>query len=512
MAFSNEQDEKTFIEVYKNFKDGNLNASAELLNTIPESSNLVGKKYYLLGVINNRLGDFDQSIKSFKKSISLKHRPYDIWYEYGQALFAVNELEKSRKSFMRSYNRKYKRDEALYYMGHISQILEQHKLAYRYFVKIIKNRKSNKQNKQIAHLQMAESMHNFIQKQKNPRKVVIKYILPLLKRGIKIDPKSGIAKDCEKRIKELWQQYDLDPNVMKNGRRLPKKRLTAFIEQDFTYDNNNTDSSEDSASSTLKDSTSIYKTTASIQKKYSFKRRFVLTPRMKFVYTEHSNQDNSLIFTNDSYSFNPKLQFSYEHKLFNQPASALMNMDYTYKAQDHSKTHNREYYSKTYNYSLGEKFHFFKPGETTMKYIYKENRNRDATLHTTTHSLQLTQIMVNKTGSLFIYLFQGDIIDNFNSVNDSTNVYLNRLDFIKPNFFLSSTLSLGFSVTLTDTKEQDATRGLEKTYSPSLGMAWKFKKKWKVNLHASYSKKDSKDTVDQIYKKYDAGISLRYSY
>ena len=59
-----------------------------------------------------------------------------------------------------------------------------------------------------------------------------------MKKALEELPRSALAKDISDRIRELERQYNLDPNIMRNGRPLPEKRWSLGFSQELRHDRN----------------------------------------------------------------------------------------------------------------------------------------------------------------------------------------------------------------------------------------------------------------------------------
>ena len=77
-------------EALRHFKIGDYVQTIETLKKVRGDKKIMGTKYYLMGISYNRIQEYDESVKAFKQSIANGSTTQDIWYEYGQALYAAN--------------------------------------------------------------------------------------------------------------------------------------------------------------------------------------------------------------------------------------------------------------------------------------------------------------------------------------------------------------------------------------------------------------------------------------
>jgi tetratricopeptide (TPR) repeat protein len=166
--------------------------------TILNADSGIADQSYFLGICYSRLQEFDKAILSFQKSVEEKSSKTDLYYEYGQALYAANELKKARSQFQESFRLNFNPAGSLYYIGHISQMLEEYKQAQASFEKIIRDYSSDLKMKQIALFQFVETTL-ILMKDKSPENIA-KYIIPSLKKAQATIPDTTVANDIEKRI------------------------------------------------------------------------------------------------------------------------------------------------------------------------------------------------------------------------------------------------------------------------------------------------------------------------
>ena len=236
LSYSNSS---VLAKAFGEFKVGDYVKTLKLLKNVQGNKKILGAKYYLEGLSLNRLQKYDEAESKFKSSLAIGHKADDLYYEFGQSLYANNNLEEARKIFNKSAIRGYKRNTSYYYVAHISQILEDWKLAKTYYLKITKGQGVDSNTMQIAQFQLGEVLLSMAEIKKNKSKTLVsKYVVPQFNKAIKKDRNSLLAKEIIERKAEVQKLYDLDPNLYKNGKVIPQKKWEFSYSQEFRYDNN----------------------------------------------------------------------------------------------------------------------------------------------------------------------------------------------------------------------------------------------------------------------------------
>ncbi len=499
-------------QAFKEFRVGSYRKALLILKKTQGNNKVLSTRFYLEGLCQNRLQNYDLALKAFKKAIRRGNTSRDINYEYGQSLYANSELEMARRAFSKSRKAGYKATHSLYYIGHISQLLEEYKKAQKAYQRLIKITKKDKSLLQIAHFQLGESLLSQTTPQDDLKKVAREKVLPQLEKAIALKPRSSLSKDIEKRMTDIERRYGLDPNLMINGKVLPKKRWKLEFSQDVVYDNNITLSTDlPSSQATQKDSF-IYNSTFKGSYITNFNNLFVIAPNFRIKSTRHSDRENDNVYQNDSNSINLGLKNSFEHRLFGKQASLLFEWSHNRIDRDREAKKDIVKYARSHTFTLGEKFQYFSFGKTTFKFKYKSYRAYTDSLDNNTKTFSLDQIGVTPAGKLWVFFFQADLIDSYNNTNSSTNNYLIRVDYLYPNFYPQYTLNLAMSISLLDTKEQKATRGTEKSYTPMIKLTKAVTKKLSASTSYEYTKNTSLNKTAYEYEKQVVNFEVSYSF
>ncbi len=507
---------QNLVTAFKHFKDGTYIKALEDLENIKRDRdpNVLGNKEYLKGIIYNRLLRYEEAIESFQKSKKYGFKIEDFYYELGQAYYANNDLLKSRAAFSKSFKLGFNKKVSLYYMAHITQIMEEYKKAKAHYTELLKLTEEEKDLKmsQIAHFQLSECLLSMAEKREEPVELVKKYVIPHLKESEKTLPNSPLAKEIRTRITDIERRYFLDPNLMKNGRNLSEKRLRARYRHEVRFDSNITLATDVPTAQSLEKETFIHEDNLNLGYQFSHSGRFIHTPELRLRNTYHTDRDAATVYSNDTLNLTASLDNSYEHTFLGKQASALFNINYTYIARDRNSEKQKIFFSRATTAYIGEKFNFFNFGPTTIKLKYKTYKGYTETLHNRTSSISLEQIKSLSSGNMLLILAQYDYIDRYTDSNSTTANTLIRLDYLTPNIWNGFTLNTSLSTSLLDTKAQSDTRGLEKTITPSVELRRKVGKFLSTNLGFDYTRNISKDKQSFDYTKHVIRFELAASY
>lgn len=498
--------------VYKNLENGDYEEVISNLDQMRSNDKkFLETKHFLKGLSYSKLQEYERSILEFKKSIALGNNSGEIYYELGQVLYAQNELNLARKAFLKSIQNNFKNAQSNYYIGHISQLLEEYKLAKDYYSKILKDKETSVEMLQIARFQMSESMLSLARLASDTSKIVEKYILPQLEIAKKQDEKSQIARDIEKRISEIENEFGLNPNLFKNGRPIPTQRFNLSFSHELKYDNNYTLTSELPESSESKSDTFINSSELSISYNFIISRRFSVKPYAEFTKVFHSNREDTQVYANDAYTLESGFKSAFEHKAFKNPASFLINLSYNYNAEDRLSQKDIIFNDRSQSFEVGEKFKYFSFGESTLKFKLKNLTSYIETSDYNSTTVSFDQLIFRQK-SVFIFLILNNATSYTNEEANNTNSTTFRLDYLKPNFLPKTMLNLGMSLTLLNYEDQSKAdlRGTEKTINYNI----KFTRDIRPNLSldAEYAYTQNKSLVDESnYSKHETSLKINYN-
>lgn len=503
-------------QALKQFKIGDYVEAIETLKKVRGDRKMMGTKYYLMGISYNRIQEYDEASKAFKSSVANGNATNDLWYEYGQALYAANDLTNARKVFNQSAQRNFKRWTSYYYVAHISQILEEWKEAQTFYKKIIDSNAADSNITQVAHFQMAETLlsmerKRFPEDKEKQMDMVGKFVLPQFKRAINVDQSSSLSRDIRERKKEVQREFGLDPTKFRNGRAIPQNLWDTYVALHFRYDNNITFSSDTpSVQATQKDS-NIVETEAYAQRKFIFNRRWVVAPELQWNLTYHQDRDSTEVYSNDSYKIAPAVHFKYEHTAFGDPASILLDYDYAYNARDKDAIKDLGFYASSNTWTLGWRAKWVQSGETTIKIKYKNYEAYLNSLNNTTSSFSMDHVTILASQRIMVFFFSYDDI-KVEQESDSSRSYIARIDYIIPGIYNMYTLNLAMNVNMIDEYNNTSKTSADISYAPSIKLTKNINKHFKLDLSYEYTMNTSEDTTNSEYTKHVSGMRLKYTF
>lgn len=507
---------QSFSSVYQEFENANYEEVIELLNS-PVFLHHQDKRYpgirsYLLGVSYARLQDFEKAIDTFNLALKNGNKSKEIFYELGQANYAVNNLDESIKNFKISIKHNYKVEQSTYYIGYIYQLREEHRNAKKYYQMLLKNKETSIEMRQIAYFQSALMNLEIARETKRTQDIVERYILPDLYKAIDLNPNSSTADDIEKRIKEIKAEFNLEEDKLINGAPLPSEKIKLSIDEKIVYDNNVT-LSDDLPSSTGTNKDSFYSQTRfNISKAKNFKRRYTLTTNLEVRNMKYTDRNDPEIYQNDSYNITPELDFDFAYRYNKKAARAYFNYIYDYQARDINQAKETQFNYRSNQFELGTELPLFEVGNTSLTFKLQKYSYFTDTLERSTKILSIDQIFKKDYG-LFIALYQMDMSEYTNNESQNTTSHLLRLDYIYPGIFPNTTLNVGVSNTFISYEDasQDATRGLESTLTFNTKVTRIINNHFSFGVEYAYSN-NSSDEETSNYTAHQTSIEFSYNY
>jgi tetratricopeptide (TPR) repeat protein len=499
-------------DIYQSYKSGAYQKTINIINDLPANSYPVATTEYWLGLSYARLQEFSTAIPHFKRAIKARSPRKDIHYELGQALYAMNELSSARKSFKKSYRINYKPSPSLYYVAHISQLLERHADAKQAYMDLYNHSGTGPRMRQVALFQLGEVFVALAVKKHNPHSLIEKYVLPLFKKAISVDPPSEVSKEISKRKQELMIRYQLDPHLMRSGERVPSKAYHLSLAETIKYDTNSTLSTDDPSKQATKEKTTIFDTMVNADYRFLlFKRVAVVTGAM-LNHSYYGNRTSPSVYTNDSYSLTPSLKTKIFHRLLNRRANFIFDTAYAYNARDWSQTKQVEYYDQSTSFTVGEKLKYFPWGDTTLKFKLKTSKGHESSLDKKSSNFSLSQMIIMPWRHVGMLLTSIDDLKYTNDSNSDNRTYLMRFDYIAPNILATKlTFSANITTIWLDTKEQKESRGVEFSYTPGLKIAVPVSHNLDLSLSYDFTSNKSKQS-DYTYTKHVTSLDVSANY
>ncbi|MCR9205393.1 MAG: hypothetical protein NXH75_12495, partial [Halobacteriovoraceae bacterium] len=178
-------------EFYVDYKTGNYQSAVDKLVIIPnEGRDFEATRNYLMALCYKGMQRHDKAVTHFKQAIRLGKKSEDIFFEYAQSLFAINDLESAKRAFRISFEKKHKPDFSLYYIAHIGELLEDGSSVKKNYVKLIKDPNADKSLKQVAYFRLAELIYSQTKDKFYANNYIVDYVVPLLDKAEALNPKS----------------------------------------------------------------------------------------------------------------------------------------------------------------------------------------------------------------------------------------------------------------------------------------------------------------------------------
>lgn len=514
IQFSNIHASKSDIKKAADFlNEGDYDSMIQVLERNSNKDIIILRaKHYFLGIAYARNQDFEQAIRNFSLAIKYKNQKPDLYYELGQALYAMNELDKAQKSFSTSANNGFKESQSHYYIAHIAQLLEKSKMAKEFFIKVINNPKTTIDLKQVARFQLSETLLTMARKTQDVKKFVELHVLPQFEKALQVKNTGPTAVDILKRIKSIQDEFGLNPTKFVSGKALPKKSLSIFASQNIGYNNNFTLTDDLPGNVQSKEDTFISETNIEASYLFIMKRKYTIEPGLAISHTVHSERDNSAVFSADEYEIRPSLDFTLAHKQFNNPATLYLNLNYDYRALDNRQQKNRVFNNRTYTYELGNRFKYFNFGTSNIKVRQRVFRSFNPALSVDTTTIGADQLVV-KGGKVYLFLLNLDLARFTQADTNDNDTLLLRTDYIWPSILPNLSLNLALSYTFISYKNSatDASQGVEKILSPSFKITRDITDRFAVDVEYIYTKNTS-DAQSRNYTSHLTSLEFSYSY
>jgi Tfp pilus assembly protein PilF len=514
----NPEKELNLNHALKAFNKGDYSASLKILFSLsPEDTDDKAKINYWIGVNQNKLQLFSASAYHLSRAIHFGFDQEDIYYEYGQALYGSQELEKSRTAFLESIQKEdFKSLASTYYIAYISQLLEEFEMAKNYYRKVLQNSDRDLTITQSAKFQLASV--NLLELEADKQtdfhkksEIVRMDIIPQLNNSLFLWPESALAREIHQKIQELKKKYQLAPLTMANGRKIPDDPWNFKLSEKIEYDSNVVLEGDDFIRSNQDTNISSFINDTEL----NFGRRFILFNRRVAIYPEllltrkfHTERKNDAIFQNDSYTLTPTIRSVHEHTLYGKMASTLFDFDHIYTARDYQRNGDIIFYSRILNFSLGERAELWEIGESTIKFKYRIQSGYNQDIDYNLWGVYLNQNFVFENKHRLITILNIDVknaersIDSQNSFNLKGSYLIPRID--KGWIFLGN-----FGLTITDTKEQKSKRGTEFKINPGIGLVKQLNNWLDFTFAYDFIKNTSDDTANYAYTKHVIGIGLK---
>lgn len=499
-------------DIFKLYKKGNYLKAIKDLDELQKFPAYRGRAFYWKGISYSKLQKYKKAAQNFKKAEQFGGYPKDLFYEYGQALYGMNDLKGASKYFQKSVAKNYRVPFSLYYVAFSNQTLEDYDTAFKFYNLLENEPTASKKLKQGAKYQKGKIILDQVGERKDHKFLIKSKVIPQYSDAIKFSPKTAMGKDINRDIKDIKKKFDLYER-MKNGAKIPDKKWSLRFNQIVEFDSNVYLQATDAAPVVQNKDSLILESQVFGKYKYPIRKKFYIKPELKFTWKKHTDRDTADIYKNDAYSILPAIRNSYEHKLFNKKSSFLFDLEYSYNERDVNSTKELVFDNRSWTLVFGEKFDLFPQGGTTVKVKRKEFLSNTLTSNSRTLTVNALQIFKLPGGKLLIGTVNMDFANSYNNKTNSTNAYLLRGDFSWSKIYEKYDFDASLAITFTDTRAQSTTRGLEKSFNPTFSLSRKFLNKL-IEVQATYdlTSKYSRDKVNYDYTKHVFSVDLEASF
>jgi tetratricopeptide (TPR) repeat protein len=503
LAFADAKSELS--KTYALYKKGAYPQAIQLLSQIKGDNETQALTEYWTGLCHARMQQFDKAIPRFKLASQLGTKIEDLDYEMGQALYASQDLKSAREAFQRSLAKKYKLGASTYYAGFISQMLEEYPKALLYYKEIQNIEEDVDKVKQPALFQISEVRLVMAELTKDPtakRERVLNVVLPSYKRVVAFNSSTPVAEQATARINEINHRYGVAQQSSVGSTK---------VSMDTKYDSNVVTQADEAVTQVSNTGSFTQKVAANASFKLPFDIPVSITPDIAMSYTLHLNRAAPSVYQNDNLAMTPAIRTKYDHSVLGNVASALFDFEMNYMLRDYRQEHGLPFYSRYFNFVLGERVKLFSFGSTIAKANFKLYSSYDEGQNAIDPGISLTQSISapGNTGISVTYSM------DYNRASDATNdrmTYRLSPSINMPQLFWEIDLNAALDLTVLDTRNQKATRGWEKAISPSLTATRQFGPSLFGNLNYAYTKNISADKENYAYSKHVTGLGLSYKF
>ncbi len=467
---------------------------------------------YWRGMTANRLGDHAAASRHFADAIARDYRPSDIYYEQGQALFALADLELARQAFAESLRRGHLRGPSLYYLGHLSRALNDHKNAVVFF-QSVENLPASEASPvlQAAQGQMAELYLAQVEDRPDASSMAESYVLPQFRRALATDPHSPLAPVLRARIKDLEQRYELFLHHMRNGRPTPVPRHHLSFLQGLSYDSNPVYAPTETTNSPAKRPSVVSRSEAFGKQTFFYRNIWSFTPELRMHYTRHLERAKHTR-RNDHWVIAPAMRAAFEHDLGRLPAALLTELEHAYSHRNREAAGEMKFNARATTAAVGERITgLWGPGDTSLRLRHRRFESYYAEGNSRSVGVGLEHVLPRPGGALWVFSAAHDRTWVEAAAFDTETIYL-RSDVSVPVGSAGLTVAGGLGLAFTDPTNARASRGQERTYQPSLRLSWPVEGKWLVSLHAEHVKHLSRDRANFTYEKTVSGVEFGYTF
>jgi hypothetical protein len=505
----------TLGAVEAEMEKGAYNRALQIASTVKASDRDSQAKLALLqATAHAKLQAFDKALPFYRRAERLGSKAPNLPYDFGQALFATQNLKEAEAQFKKSIVKPFKQAPSAYYVGYIRQLLEDKVGAQDFYSRIQKLSADPDFVKQPALYQIAEVENDFYDKEKNKaRRLKLKdeKVLPLYRAARDFESGTPAHEQAKTKIEELEREIAEVYGRMVNGNPLPRKAYSLRLSQELGFDSNVITEADEALIEVSNKDSFLSKTSVLGKYQFNWRRRFSFVPELSANANLHSRRSTPRVYQNDSITIAPALRSKWEHFSRGKAATGLFDVEFNLMLRDYEAQHKFPYYSRSLNFVVGERVTWFATGSTTLKLALKflENYNPERNSYSPAFTLQ-QNVKLSQRYDLQ-NTFTADYLHARNDFNDERNYKLRHsVTLTKLIAKIDVTPSLSF--TLKDTMKQKGTRGNELLFNPNLSLSREIIPELDGTFEYSYSKNYSKAKDTYQYTKHELKLGAGYNF
>ncbi len=518
-AASSAADQKNLAEALSMYNKGAYAQAVEKAQAIHSTDRESTASVALfLGSAYSKMQAFDKAAASYALALKNGSKAAGIHYDYGQALFAMQQLKEAEEEFRKSIIAKFKMGTSAYYIGYIRSVLDDKKGARDFYERIQKLSTDPDKVKQSSLLQIAElafedatvmkSDPNLKQKRKM---LLVQEVLPLYRRARDYSPETAVAEQAKARITEVEAQLEEMVERMRNGNPLPRQAYTLLLSQDFTYDSNVITEADQALVQVSNKDALIWKSGFMAKYQFSWLNTFSFIPELASSITYHSRRSTPSVYQNDNISLSPALRTKLEHWSGGKPATLQLDLEFNLLLRDYLKQHQYPFYTRYYNVALSERVKWFDTGNSTLKVSLKLLEYYDPSKNSYSPMVSFTQLVKLSDAYNLVNTVSADYLHSRDDQNDERN-YKYRGSIAFTQLIEKIDVTPAFAIGLKDTMKQRITRGNETNISPSVALNRPLGKHVDGTLEYTYTKNISKSLDTYQYAKHEVHAGFGYNF
>lgn len=496
------------------FLEGKYLQAAEEFEKIKSDPSSRSETLFYLGVSYARAQNFGPAAEALEQSLKEGVNIESIYYEMGQSYYALQNLDLAEKYFLLSIKKNFKVAVSAYYIGFLRQLRGQYIESKEFYSRIQRLNSDPDQVKQPALFQLAELEYEKVSKIENDEEKTAQIafqVVPLFERARDYQVTTPTHNQAENRLKSIALEIESLDKRMRNGIPIPLQPYSLKLSNELGYDSNvATEADQALVEVSNKDS---YYWKPGVLGKYQMNvdRRYSFTPELNFNSTLYFRRSTPKVYQNDNTVIAPAIRSKWEHMSKGQAATLSFDTEYNYMLRDQFVAHKRSYYSRYWNFILGERVKWFDTGSTTLKLSVKFYENYNPSRNSISPQVSLQQNFKVFDQWDFSNTLSADYLRARDSLNDERN-YKMRHSINFTHVIQNVDLTTSLTYYMKDTMNQKADRGNEFNVNPSLNLAHDFTKALSGSLEYDYTHNFSKSVTLYKYSKHEVKWIMETSF